>query len=225
MPEPTTLKEQYAAQVAADITRNEEERERLSAEIAALQDQLGALQRDHDVLVSMQSTLTGGSPVPSKSRPTGTAKGRAAKAPQAKGPQAKTAQAKAPATKGKRVKAAVPKARSAKNPGRARSNGSPSDGPRATLGELVTAHLTERVEPQSVAEITNALAESHAERKVHATVVRNTLESLVAQGKAERSKQKRSVFYTLVREPAVRQHQPEGEQSGEEKPTEQPAAH
>ncbi|WFB11219.1 hypothetical protein LRS74_32430 [Streptomyces sp. LX-29] len=219
MPEPTTLKEQYAAQVAADITRNEEERERLSAEIAALQDQLGALQKDHDVLVSMQRTLTGGSPIPSKSRPTGTAKGRVAKVPQAKAPQAKT-----PATKGKRAKAAVPKARSAKNPGRARSNGSGSDGPRATLGELVTAHLTERVEPQSVAEITNALAESHAERKVHATVVRNTLESLVAQGKAERSKQKRSVFYTLVREPAVRQHQPEGEQSGEEKPTEQPAA-
>ena len=42
-----------------------------------------------------------------------------------------------------------------------------------------------------------ALATAHPDRNIAATVVRGTLENLVAKGQAERSRQNRSVFYRL----------------------------
>ncbi|MEU3792864.1 hypothetical protein AB0F07_24190 [Streptomyces fructofermentans] len=59
--EPTTteLKTQYAAQVAADLERNAKEQERIGAEVAALQAQLGGLQHDHALLVNLRQTLGG----------------------------------------------------------------------------------------------------------------------------------------------------------------------
>ena len=66
-----------------------------------------------------------------------------------------------------------------------------------SLVELVRDHLAAHQEPRSAAEITSALAEQHPERGVKATVVRSTLEGLVARNQAHRSKQGRSVFYTV----------------------------
>ncbi|MFF5575937.1 hypothetical protein [Streptomyces luteogriseus] len=61
MPETTTpateLASQYIAQVTGDLDANVKEQERVSAEIASLQEQLAALQRDHGVLVSMHQAL------------------------------------------------------------------------------------------------------------------------------------------------------------------------
>jgi hypothetical protein len=61
MPETTTpateLASQYIAQVTGDLDANVKEQERVSAEIAALQEQLAALQRDHGVLVNMHQAL------------------------------------------------------------------------------------------------------------------------------------------------------------------------
>ncbi|MEV6654383.1 hypothetical protein AB0M62_29040, partial [Streptomyces sp. NPDC051219] len=51
--ENTKLKDQYAAQVAADLERNEKEQEDLKA-------QLTALEQDHALLVTMQKTLGSG---------------------------------------------------------------------------------------------------------------------------------------------------------------------
>ena len=53
----TELASQYINQVTSDLERNVKEQERISAEIAALQEQLGVLQRDHSVLVNMQEAL------------------------------------------------------------------------------------------------------------------------------------------------------------------------
>ncbi|MFF5846884.1 hypothetical protein ACIP4T_08975 [Streptomyces massasporeus] len=53
----TELASQYIAQVAGDLDANVKEQERVSAEIASLQEQLAALQRDHGVLVSMHQAL------------------------------------------------------------------------------------------------------------------------------------------------------------------------
>ncbi|MFF4153996.1 hypothetical protein ACFYZU_27725 [Streptomyces sp. NPDC001651] len=66
-----------------------------------------------------------------------------------------------------------------------------------SLVELVRGHLAERQEPRSAAEVASALAERYPERGVKATVVRSTLEGLVARTQAHRSKQGRSVFYTV----------------------------
>jgi hypothetical protein len=61
MPETTTpateLASQYIAQVTGDLEANLKEQERISAEIASLQEQLAALQRDHGVLVNMRQAL------------------------------------------------------------------------------------------------------------------------------------------------------------------------
>ena len=62
--------------------------------------------------------------------------------------------------------------------------------------ELVRAHLTEQSEPRSAAEVSTALDQAHPERGIKTTVVRSTLEGLVARKQAQRSKQGSSVFYT-----------------------------
>ncbi|MFI6345819.1 hypothetical protein [Streptomyces sp. NPDC050560] len=67
-----------------------------------------------------------------------------------------------------------------------------------TLRDLVSEQLTSAAEPRSAAEVTSALATLHPDRKASATVVRNTLEALVAKGRAHRSKQQKSVFYSAV---------------------------
>jgi hypothetical protein len=65
-----------------------------------------------------------------------------------------------------------------------------------TLVELIRGHLAEQSEPRSAAEIAAALGQAHPDRSVKTTVVRTTLEGLVAKSQAQRSKQGNSVFYT-----------------------------
>ncbi|MFF4429367.1 hypothetical protein ACFYZ4_09330 [Streptomyces sp. NPDC001513] len=69
--------------------------------------------------------------------------------------------------------------------------------------DLVTATIAGQTEPRSAAEVTDALSTAHPERKVQATVIRNTLEQGVARGILERSKQGRSVYYTPTDSPTT----------------------
>ncbi|MFJ9753226.1 hypothetical protein [Streptomyces chartreusis] len=52
----TELTSHYVSQVASDLDRNVKGQERIAAEIAALQQELAALQHDHAVLVSCASS-------------------------------------------------------------------------------------------------------------------------------------------------------------------------
>ncbi|GGS95580.1 hypothetical protein [Streptomyces violaceus] len=190
MPETTTpsteLASQYIAQVTGDLEANVKERERISAEIASLQDQLAALQRDHAVLVNMQQALG----VPQ------------APADPAAEPQSATVPSprrkKADATPGGKQKApkstAAPRKRAAKKP--AATAAGTAKAAQPTLVELIRRHLAEHNEPRSAAEISTALNQAHPDRNIAAKVVRITLEGLVAKSQAERTKQGRSVFYT-----------------------------
>ncbi|MEU4053284.1 hypothetical protein AB0F09_29350 [Streptomyces olivaceus] len=76
---------------------------------------------------------------------------------------------------------------------------------RPTLVELVRHHLAGQSEPRSAAEVTTALGEIHPERTVKTTVVRTTLEGLVARNQAQRSKQGTSVYYTAADAPEAKQ--------------------
>ncbi|MFB6756313.1 hypothetical protein ACFCX6_35950 [Streptomyces sp. NPDC056353] len=67
-----------------------------------------------------------------------------------------------------------------------------------TLVELVRRHLTEQNEPRSASEVSAALNQANPERAPRTTVVRNTLEGLVAKQQAQRAKQGTSVYYTAV---------------------------
>ncbi|MFF8095140.1 hypothetical protein [Streptomyces sp. NPDC016675] len=84
-----------------------------------------------------------------------------------------------------------------------------------TLVELVRQHLTEQKEPRSAAEVTTALDAAHAGRTIKTTVVRTTLEGLVAKNLAQRTKQGTSVYYTATEAPGAQQKR----DAGTEEPT------
>ncbi|MEV5516254.1 hypothetical protein AB0L50_25630 [Streptomyces flaveolus] len=192
----TEVASQYAAQVAGDLERNAKEQERVSGEIATLQEQLTALQHNHTVLVNIQQALAATAPavegtsVPSPRKKTaaepGGAKSSRAKKSSGTG-QGRTAAKKVTAKKTPATKAPV-KAAGEK-------------GAAPTLVELVRRHLTAQSEPRSAAEVSATLTQDHPERPIQTTVVRNTLESLVAKHQAQRTKQGSSVYYTAVSTP------------------------
>ncbi|CCK24863.1 regulatory protein [Streptomyces davaonensis JCM 4913] len=180
--EPSELTSQYSAQVAGDLERNLKEQERIGGEIETLQTQLAALRQDHTVLVSIQQAL-GASATPS--------------APEAKSastvpaPRTKRSSAAKP-TKDKKTGTEPRKRTSRKSAATAAAASSASP----TLVELVREHLAGQGEPRSAAEVTAELGRQHPERNIKTTVVRTTLEGLVAKSQAQRSKQGNSVFYT-----------------------------
>ncbi|MEH0420634.1 hypothetical protein [Streptomyces sp. B21-083] len=192
---PTTeLTSQYMAQVANDLDRNAKEQDRIGAEIDALQEQLRALQHDNTVLTNMRNALGA----------TGTAAQRAPKsagtpavARQKATPQhsaAKGTQAKKTATAQGSEAARKPAAK--KTAAVAKSAATKAAQP--TLVELIRRHLADQNEPRSAAEIATALGEAHPDRGIKTTVVRTTVEGLVAKSHAQRTKQGHSVYYTTT---------------------------
>ncbi|MFE9399159.1 hypothetical protein [Streptomyces flavidovirens] len=189
-----TLQAQYANQVDADLEHNTKEQERVRSEVAALQAQLEALEKDHELLVSMRAAL--GTTPAKKTRATRTTS---------------TAKA-APA-----AKTVVPRARRAKatsdNDKPSRKTAQPDTGAKANkatppLRELVVAVLAKHDEPRSAAEVTQELAQAHPERTLSVTVVRNALEASVAKNQSERTKQQKSVYYRVVKDGQQAAQQP-----------------
>jgi hypothetical protein len=171
----TELASQYIAQVTGDLERNTKEQDRVGQEIEALQEQLRALRQDHTVLVNMQQALGTAAPAAEAAAPS--VPHQASAEPKQSKPKKTTA--KKPAAKAASVKASETAA-------------------KPTLVELIRGHLEQQSEPRSAAEITTALTQAHPDRSVKTTVVRTTLEGLVAKSHAHRTKQGSSVFYTTV---------------------------
>ncbi|MET9684924.1 hypothetical protein [Streptomyces coeruleorubidus] len=210
----TELASQYIAQVTGDLEANLKEQERISAEIASLQEQLAALQRDHSVLLNMRQALgveaapaepaaeNQSATVPSPRRrkagatPDGKQKARKSTThPRKKAagkPEAKPAGAAKAAGKPETKAAGATKA--AGKPETKAAGATKAAQP--TLVELIRHHLAEQKEPRSAAEVSAALTQAHPDRDIATKVVRVTLEALVAKSQAERTKQGRSVFYT-----------------------------
>ncbi|MFF2847531.1 hypothetical protein ACFVT5_14560 [Streptomyces sp. NPDC058001] len=181
----TELTSQYIAQVTGDLERNTKEQERIGRDIGALQEQLRALEHDHTVLVNMQRALGGASPTVTAEDVT------AAPSVPHQGP-AERKQGKAK----KSAATSAKKAASEKPAANASSAKAPTTAAKPTLVELIRSHLTQQSEPRSAAEITAALTQAHPDRSMKNTVVRTTLEGLVAKSHAHRTKQGSSVFYT-----------------------------
>ncbi|MEV5474496.1 hypothetical protein AB0L66_19350 [Streptomyces sp. NPDC052207] len=212
----TGLSSQYAAQVTSDLERNVKEQERISTDIAALQQELASLQSDHSVLVNVQQALgINSAPVQSAATPEATtvpAPREKTSAEPSTGKRARAKKTDAPATDKKPAaqktasKAAPkPAAKSApktaakteaKTGSKAAGKAETAKAALPTLVELIRRHLTEQSEPRSAAEVSTALDQAHPERGIKTTVVRTTLENLVARTQAHRSKQGSSVYYT-----------------------------
>ncbi|MFJ6118443.1 hypothetical protein [Streptomyces sp. NPDC092129] len=192
----TELTSQYTAQVTGDLEHNVTEQDRVNGEIQALQELLAALRHDHSMLVNMQQAL-GVSPAPEG--PTATGNGAAVPAPRE--------QESAEPSAGKRTRAKKADAASGRTPARRRGGKEPAGKAPATkaaqptLVELVRGHLSALDEPRSAAAVATALGQAHPERDIKATVVRTTLEGLVAKNQAQRGKQGTSVFYTTADRP------------------------
>ncbi|WP_141209035.1 hypothetical protein [Streptomyces griseorubiginosus] len=184
----TELTSQYTAQVAHDLERIAKEQERIGAEIAALQEQLLGLQHDHTILVNMQKAL-GASETRAQTAPS--PEDVAVPAPRRKAP------AKPAAAKRSRVKKAGTE-QSSNAPKKTAAKAAVSKTAKPTLVELIRSHLAKQAEPRSAAEIATTLGQAHPDRGVKATVVRTTLEGLVAKSQAQRTKQGSSVFYTAA---------------------------
>ncbi|MEU6293135.1 hypothetical protein [Streptomyces sp. NPDC046988] len=127
--------------------------------------------------------------------------------PSAAKPAAKPAAKQAPKAGTKQAGKAITKAatKAATKPAAKKAPASATTQP--TLVELVRTHLVEASEPRSAAEVTTALGKAHAERNVKTTVVRTTLEGLVAKNLAQRTKQGSSVYYTATDAAAPKQKQ------------------
>ncbi|MEU1071078.1 MULTISPECIES: hypothetical protein [unclassified Streptomyces] len=121
-PDTTTLKDQYAARVTADLEANQQDQSRIRAELDALKGRLEALERDHGLLQTMHHTLTGAAAAagrtatavqrtPAKNATPKADTPKAGKADTAKVVTAKTATTKTATSKsasGKSVKTAAP---------------------------------------------------------------------------------------------------------------------
>ncbi|MCW7941328.1 hypothetical protein AAW14_04505 [Streptomyces hygroscopicus] len=186
----TELTSQYAAQVTSDLERNAKEQVRISADIAALQEQLSALQHDHTVLVNVQQAL--GLP-PTPVLPAATSESATVPTPRRKNSAEPV---------GKRTRAKESAGTQSRTAGKRSTPKKPADktaaakAARPTLVELVRSHLTEQSEPRSAADVATTLGQAHPDRGIKITVVRNTLEGLVAKNQAQRTKQGASVHYT-----------------------------
>jgi len=191
----TALTTQYATQVSADLEHNTREQERIREELVALQQQLQNLREDQTVLIAIRRTLTGEIPAPRTEQPP----------TQVPTPIRETTEAD-PVEEATTTPVIRPKRTTA--PAAAVTRGAePARGTeQPTLGMLVRGHFAEGpAEPRSVAEITEALVAAHPDRGIKATVVRNTIEGLVAKGHVQRLKQGASVFYTLPAPAVVEQ--------------------
>ncbi|MEU6541430.1 hypothetical protein [Streptomyces sp. NPDC047000] len=187
----TGLTDQYRSRVAADLETNGREQERLTTEIAALQKQLSVLQHEQSVLTHVQEALgtapqaqtlaADDSPVPPPRRRT-PASPASHKATRAKKPTGRN---------DKPTRKAVPKKASAAKPAVTTPTSS-----QPTLVELVHDHLAQHHEPRSAAEVATSLDQAHPDRGIKTTVVRSTLEGLVAKNRIQRTRQGSSVFYS-----------------------------
>ncbi|MGW2825276.1 hypothetical protein ACWC24_30380 [Streptomyces sp. NPDC001443] len=202
----TGLTSQYATQVAADLERNVKEQERLAGEIASLQEQLTSIQQDHTVLVNLRQVLGGTvEPVTAEAEPA--VEPEADTTAVVPAPRKKTADATGTGRRTREARKSSPSR--AKGTKSARRNAAPetqaSEPTQRTLVDIVRAHLAEQREPRSAAEIATTLGQQHPERSVKTTVVRTTLEGLVARSHAQRTKQGTSVYYSApdAQEPAA----------------------
>ncbi|WP_409235740.1 hypothetical protein [Streptomyces sp. PA5.6] len=218
---------QYAARVASDLENNRKEQERIGAEVAALQEQLQALENDHAVLLSMQQALGSSGPATPEAKQPARSK-KAVPAPRTSAGKPRASRSKKPAaTKNNAPKnnattdkattdapkdapKSTSKSTSKSAPkSAAKRSAAPKSGP--TLVELIADHLGQQTEPRSAAEITTALGQALPDRTIKTTVVRTTVEGLVAKGRVQRTKQGSSVFYTstpATEQPAAPQPEP-----------------
>ncbi|WP_404952626.1 hypothetical protein [Streptomyces sp. 147326] len=207
----TRVKDDYAQQIASDLTTNHTAQQQTRAELHRLQQELEHLEESATVLLKMQEALgittnpTPPSPAakPATKRAAVPAARNTKKIPQPKttaAPAAVAAPAAAPTAVAAPAAAAAGEAKAPRVTRTTGKNEEKKETKKETNGpswlDLVTAAISGQSEPKSAAEVADTITTAHPERKVQPAVIRNTLEQGVARGLLERTKQGRSVYYT-----------------------------
>ncbi|WP_181809489.1 BlaI/MecI/CopY family transcriptional regulator [Streptomyces shenzhenensis] len=192
----TELASEYSARIAQDLELNAEKQDRLATEIAALEEQLRAVRENRVVLerlqqaLTPQATATAPAHVPATASASGTAEpAEATDAVEAAVPHPRTESA------AKRRASAKPSPKQPKP-----SLKQPKPGLKETKPSLVEAvhtYLAQQREPVSASDVAEAIRAAQPGRAIKTTVIRTTLENLVAKNRARRTRQGRAVSYTL----------------------------
>ncbi|WP_329182813.1 MULTISPECIES: hypothetical protein [Streptomycetaceae] len=194
-----TIQDRYATRLAEDLDNNASEQEKVRTQLAELQSRLAQLEQEQAWLAQLQGSVAGASSVVVEEESAGEASSDKVEEPkltpaaqQVPRPRGRKKQAGEPAAARKAgKKTPAPKTAGKPKPGSSASSAEP------TLRSLVVDILAASSEPRMVSEFVDALAKQHPDRATpSAPVVRNTLESLVAKGLAERARRQGSVFYT-----------------------------
>jgi hypothetical protein len=164
---------EYVTRVEQDLAENAEEQERIGREIEAMRQRLDRLRRNQAVLMGVRSVLI-----------------------RERGEENAQATSSVPAESSAPTKETTTREQKASGRAEARGPRGGAKGAKPTLVDLVCSHLSGQSEPRSAGEVTEDITRSHPDRQAKITVVRATLESLVAQGRVRRSRQGRSVFYS-----------------------------
>ncbi len=182
-----SLRPDYEARLAADL-------QRITAQIAELNEQLRTLEQDRAMLLSMQRTVSEEhQPTTDQAQPAGPSTGTTELAPSETAASAKGS-ARVPAARTEQGRKKSRTARAATT----RAARKPAGGGAAakpTTTELVREYVAGVTEPKSAAEVAQAISTAHPSLKINANAVRMGLEALVAKGLAERVPQGRSVYY------------------------------
>jgi hypothetical protein len=187
--DPATVQSRYAEQATVDLEENRREQRELTSRLEVL--------RQEEALLLDILSLAGRSTPPSLDEYV-PQQARGSSAPLSHGSSA-DAPAPAPEDTLSADGRALPEATEQKS-GTTSSDRKPgrAAGRQPLLGELLLDILKAHEEPRLAKELRDELLEAHPERRPTPQVVRNTLEALVAKGRIERRKQKRSVMYTMV---------------------------
>ncbi|WP_234542153.1 hypothetical protein [Streptomyces shenzhenensis] len=179
----TELASEYSARIAQDLELNAEKQDRLATEIAALEEQLRAVRENRVVLERLQQALTPQATAPASGSATASSSGTDGPAGPAEATDA--------------VAAAVPHQRT-ESAAKRRASAKPSPAQtKPSLVEAVHTYLAQQREPVSVTDVAEAIRAAQPGRAIKTTVIRTTLENLVAKNRAWRTKQGRAVSYTL----------------------------
>ncbi|MCF3136974.1 hypothetical protein [Streptomyces olivochromogenes] len=198
--EAATIQDKYAGRFASELEANRGEQESLRV-------RLEQLQAEEEVLLRLQSALAAvtagpGSAVSGAAEAAVTEPQDLTHAPEeAAVPQPRHQETSSPGASAKKstVKRTAPARKAAKKT-TAKDPADKSAADKAaepSLGDLLKQILDRHPgQPRTAAEVTSELEKEYPERARNTTIVRNTLERLVAKSAVERTKQKSTVLYT-----------------------------
>ncbi|MGV9253611.1 hypothetical protein [Streptomyces sp. NPDC003697] len=204
----TTIQDRYAQQVTADLEKNRAEQQEVTTQLQLLQTRLEQLRSEETWLAGVQASLAGpGGAQDSSPADDGAECGSSETPEQASLPQqlgrgrkkvAQPAGGRRTAQKRTAAETATKKVTAKKTSAQAAgAKSAVSTAATPALGVLLKAILDGHAgEPRTALEIGEELERRYPERARNVTIVRNTLERLVAKGEIERTRQKRTVLYS-----------------------------